>query len=130
MPGIGSVIYAKYPGDGSSREQAASSQRVLGGLANICLEYATKRYRTNLINWGMLPLQMEGAAAFEVGDWIYLSEVEKLLSDRGGRIRAWVIGKRIKEISLFMLPVTEEEREIIRAGSLINYNRMKQEKGQ
>ena len=73
---------------------------------------------------------MEGAAAFEVGDWIYLSEVEKLLSDRGGRIRAWVIGKRIKEISLFMLPVTEEEREIIRAGSLINYNRMKQEKGQ
>lgn len=129
MPAIGSVIYAKHPGDGSSREQAASSQRVLGGLANICLEYATKRYRTNLINWGMLPLQMEGAAAFEVGDWIYLSEAGKLLSDRGGRIQAWVIGKRIKEISLFMLPITEEEREIIRAGGLINYNRMKQEKG-
>ena len=128
--GVGSTIFAVKPGDGSAREQAASCQKVLGGWANIANEYATKRYRSNLINWGMLPLQMEGAAAFEVGDWIYLSEVEKLLSDRGGRIRAWVIGKRIKEISLFMLPVTEEEREIIRAGSLINYNRMKQEKGQ
>lgn len=125
LPGIGSLIYAKHPGDGSSREQAASSQRVLGGLANICTEYATKRYRTNLINWGMLPLQMEGKAEFQIGDWIYIPNVGELLSGRENQTKAWVIGNEVKELSLYMLPLTEEEKEIVLAGGLINYNREK-----
>lgn len=125
LPGIGSMIYAKYPGDGSSREQAVSSQRVLGGLANICTEYATKRYRTNLINWGMLPLQMKGKAEFQIGDWIYIPNIGEVLFGRENQIKAWVIGDEVKELSLYMLPLTEEEKEIILAGSLINYNRGK-----
>lgn len=79
---IGSMIYAVKPGDGSAREQAASCQRVLGGLANICQEYATKRYRSNVINWGMLPLQMKEAPDFEVGDFIYIPAIKKRAEGR------------------------------------------------
>ena len=122
---IGSVIYAKRPGDGSSREQAASGQRVLGGLANIAMEYATKRYRTNMINWGLLPLQLAGEPEFEIGEWIYIPDVHSALDRKAGRIPAWVIGKEIRPLSLFMLPLTDEETEIVKSGGLINYNRRK-----
>lgn len=120
---IGSVIYAVRPGDGSAREQAASCQRVLGGLANICREYATKRYRSNVINWGMLPFQMEAEPEFEVGDYIYVPNVKKALLDDEEYIQAYVIGDSIKEIRLYMENLTQEEKKIIEAGSLINYNR-------
>lgn len=123
---VGSVLYAKRPGDGSSREMAASNQRVLGGLANIAVEYATKRYRTNLINWGMLPLQMAGTPDFEIGDWIYIPEVFEIVAHPERPVRAWVVGK--KEISMYMLPITDEEKKILLAGSLINYNRAMQQK--
>lgn len=122
---IGSLLYAKRPGDGSSREMAASNQRVLGGRANICREYATKRYRTNLINWGILPLQMEDEPDFEIGDWIYLPDVFKIVEHPEGPIEAWVVGKKVRKLELFMLLLTEEEKEILRAGNLINYNRPK-----
>lgn len=120
---IGSVIYAVRPGDGSAREQAASCQRVLGGLANICREYATKRYRSNVINWGMLPFQMEAEPEFEVDDYIYIPDVKEALLGDGKCIRAYVIGDTVKELSLYMEGLTPEEKKIIEAGSLINYNR-------
>ncbi len=123
---IGSVIYAVRPGDGSAREQAASCQRVIGGLANICREYATKRYRSNVINWGMLPFQMKEEPEFEVGDYIYVPGIRKQL--RNGtmdEIKAYVIGSSVKEVTLFVSAMTDEERKIIEAGSLINYNRNK-----
>lgn len=122
---IGSMIYAVRPGDGSAREQAASCQRVLGGLANICREYATKRYRSNVINWGMLPFQMDSEPEFEVGDYIYIPEVKKALFGDGTSIRAYVIGDSVRELSLYMESLTPEEMKIIEAGSLINYNRTK-----
>ena len=76
------MVYAVKPGDGSAREQAASCQRVIGGLANICKEYATKRYRSNVMNWGMLPFQMEAEPGFEVGDYIYIPGIRKALDRR------------------------------------------------
>ncbi|MGI6053486.1 MAG: hydratase [Clostridium sp.] len=118
---IGSVLYAKRPGDGSSREMAVSNQRVLGGLANIAVEYGTKRYRTNLINWGMFPFQMEEEPEFEIGDWIYIPGVREIILHPERPIRAWIVGK--KEISMYMLPITKLEKEILQAGGLINYNR-------
>lgn len=123
--GIGSVIYAVKPGDGSAREQAASCQRVIGGLANIAQEYATKRYRSNVINWGMLPLQMAEAPLFEVDDYIYIPGIRAALERCGEKMTAWVIrdGAPVGEISLYMESLTAEEREIIKAGSLINFNR-------
>ena len=124
----GSVIYAVRPGDGSAREQAASCQRVLGGLANICREYATKRYRSNVINWGMLPFQMEGEPKFETGDYIFIPWVKKALEGDMSRIQAYVLspsGETADEIALYITELTREERAIIRAGSLINYNRQK-----
>jgi aconitate hydratase len=125
---IGSVIYAKRPGDGSSREQAASGQRVLGGLANIAIEYATKRYRTNMINWGMLPFHMKEEPNFQNGDWIYIPDVYSIVDQNVDTIPAWVIGSENREISLSMLPLTSEEAEIVRKGGLINYNRAKRNK--
>lgn len=122
---IGSVIYAVRPGDGSAREQAASCQRVLGGLANICREYATKRYRSNVINWGMLPFQMEAEPEFEVGDYIYIPDIRAALLENGKQIKAYVVGSEIKELCLYMEDMTPEEKRIIEAGSLINYNRNK-----
>ena len=125
---IGSVIYAVRPGDGSAREQAASCQRVLGGLANICREYATKRYRSNVINWGMLPFQMEEEPEFDTGDYIFVPGIREALAGDLSRIRAYVYRpgrETFDEIALSIAGLTLEERQIIRAGSLINYNRKK-----
>lgn len=121
---VGSMIYAVRPGDGSAREQAASCQRVLGGLANICEEYATKRYRSNVMNWGMIPFQMkEKPDAFEVGSYIYVPGIRDALSGDGKNITAYVIGEEIKELQLYLSDMTPEEKEIVKAGCLINYNR-------
>ncbi|MDO4296121.1 MAG: hydratase [bacterium] len=120
---IGSMIYAIKPGDGSAREQAASCQRVLGGLANIVKEYATKRYRSNVMNWGMLPFQMEEDADFEVGDYIYVPNVLAALDGDGKNIKAYVLGEETKEITLYLADMTEDEKKIVKAGCLINYNR-------
>ena len=124
---IGSMVYAVKPGDGSAREQAASCQRVLGGLANICKEYATKRYRSNVINWGMLPFQMKEEPDFEVGDYIYVPGIRAALDGDLKEIRAYVLGtagiEPVRELMLYMADMTAEEREIVKAGCLINYNR-------
>ena len=121
---VGSMIYAVRPGDGSAREQAASCQRVLGGLANICEEYATKRYRSNVMNWGMIPFQMkEKPDAFEVGSYVYVPGIRDALSGDGKNITAYVIGEEIKELQLYLSDMTPEEKEIVKAGCLINYNR-------
>ena len=120
---IGSMIYAVKPGDGSAREQAASCQRVIGGLANICKEYATKRYRSNVMNWGMIPFQMEAEPEFEVGDYIYVPGIRKALEGDLKDIKAYVIGDTVKELNLYIADMTAEEREIVKAGCLINYNR-------
>ncbi len=123
---IGSLVYAIKPGDGSAREQAASCQRVIGGLANITKEYATKRYRSNVMNWGMIPFQMEEEAEFEVGDYIYVPGIrEALTENRLNDIKAYIIGDQIKEITLYITAMTPEERAIVQAGCLINYNRNK-----
>ncbi len=120
---IGSMIYCVKPGDGSAREQAASCQRVLGGLANICTEYATKRYRSNVMNWGMLPFQMKEEPAFEVGDYILVPDVRKALDGDMQDIPAYVLGKEVKELHLYIAPMTDDEKKIVKAGCLINYNR-------
>ncbi|SCJ18571.1 2%2C3-dimethylmalate dehydratase large subunit [uncultured Eubacterium sp.] len=125
---IGSMIYCVKPGDGSAREQAASCQRVLGGLANICSEYATKRYRSNVMNWGMVPFQMKDEPEFGVGDYIYVPDVKKALDGDMKDIKAYVIGDQVKEISLYISDMTPIEKEIVKAGCLINYNRNKNNK--
>ncbi len=122
---IGSVIYCVRPGDGSAREQAASCQRVIGGLANICREYATKRYRSNVINWGMLPFQMKEEPDFEVGDYIFVPGAKAALEGAMDSIPAYVIGRNVSKLSLYMTEMTAEEKAIVKAGSLINYNRKK-----
>ena len=121
---VGSMVYARKPGDGSAREQAASCQRVIGGLANICTEYATKRYRSNVMNWGMLPFQMEGEPDdFEVGSYIYVPGIKAALDGDMKDIRAYVIGNEVKEIRLYIADMTPDEKKIVKAGSLINFNR-------
>ena len=120
---IGSVIYCVKPGDGSAREQAASCQRVLGGLANICSEYATKRYRSNVMNWGMLPFQMKNEPAFEIGDYILVPNVLDAMDGDMQSIKAYVLGDEVKEIELYVAPMTEDEKKIVKAGCLINFNR-------
>lgn len=120
---LGSTIYAIKPGDGSAREQATSCQRVLGGLANICEEYATKRYRSNLINWGMLPFQMKEIPSFEVDDYIYIPNIKEILKGNMENIPAYVIGKDTKKITLYISDLTETEKQIIISGCLINFNR-------
>ncbi len=120
--GIGSVVYANKPGDGSAREQAASCQRVLGGCANIALEYATKRYRSNLINWGMLPLLADGEQPYTCGDWLYIPCVRKILAEGGTEFDAYVVrNDRVTPFRLRMDALTDSERTIILAGCLINY---------
>lgn len=122
---IGSGIYAKKPGDGSAREQAASCQRVLGGLCNIAESYATKRYRSNLINWGMLPFIYEGCELpFKKNDYIYIRGIRNKVISGNNKIEAVVVGTdEIREIELKLPNMTEEEKEIIVAGCLINYNK-------
>ena len=121
---VGSMVYAVKPGDGSAREQAASCQRVIGGLANITKEYATKRYRSNVMNWGMIPFQMKEEPNFEVGDYIFVPDIRKALDGDMTDIRAYVIKNgKAEEISLYVADMTPEERKIVKAGCLINYNR-------
>ncbi len=124
---IGSTIYARKPGDGSAREQAASCQRVLGALANIVEEYATKRYRSNCMNWGMLPFQYAGdVELLNVGDWVFVPGIRDALDGDLSQIRAFVIGDAgAREIGLSIADMTSEERAIVKAGCLINYNREK-----
>ena len=124
---VGSVIYCVKPGDGSAREQAASCQRVLGGLANICREYATKRYRSNVMNWGMVPFQMAAEPDFRVGDLIYVPGIKEALAGDMKSIKAYVLGENAHEIQLFISDMTAEEKEIVKAGCLINYNKRRME---
>lgn len=120
---VGSVIYAVKPGDGSAREQAASCQKVLGGLANIAKEYATKRYRSNLINWGMLPFLLdEDDLPFENGDYIFIPGIRAAVNDKKQTLTAHVVGSG-KEFTLRLGELTDDEREIIMKGCLINYYR-------
>ena len=118
---IASTIFAVKPGDGSAREQAASCQRVLGAGANIVTEYATKRYRSNLINWGMLPLQLAGATPFGLGDYVLIPNVREALKGDLQSIKAYVLGDTVKEFELYMAPLTTDERQILADGCLINF---------
>ena len=118
---IASTIFAVKPGDGSAREQAASCQRVLGAGANIVTEYATKRYRSNLINWGMLPLQLAGATPFGLGDYVLIPNVREALKGNLQSIKAYVLGDTVKEFELYMAPLTTDERQILADGCLINF---------
>ena len=120
--GVGSTIFAVKPGDGSAREQAASCQKVLGGWANIANEYATKRYRSNLINWGMLPFIIDkGELPFANGDYIFIPGIAKAVKDKASVMKAYVVNKGMKEFELKMDPLTDDERQIILDGCLINY---------
>ena len=120
---IGSTIFAVKPGDGSAREQAASCQKVLGGFANIANEYATKRYRSNLINWGMLPFLYQGELPFENGDYLFIKDIKKAIEEKNDTIKAYVVNKDMKEFELHLGNLTEDERDIIEKGCLINYYR-------
>ena len=120
---IGSMVYAVKPGDGSAREQAASCQKVLGGLANIAKEYATKRYRSNLINWGMLPFLYPDEIPFENGDYSFVKVINKAVEEKQDDINAYVVGKDMKEFTLSLGALTDDERDIITKGCLINYYR-------
>lgn len=123
MLGVGSTIFAVKPGDGSAREQAASCQKVLGGWANIANEYATKRYRSNLINWGMLPFLIpEGELPFANGDYIFIPDIRKAVEEKKTEIAAYVVkDNTLKEFTLGLGELTEDERTIILKGCLINY---------
>ena len=123
--GIGSTIFAVKPGDGSAREQAASCQKVLGGWANIANEYATKRYRSNLINWGMLPFLIEeGELPFANGDYVFVPGIKDAVANKTEVIKAYVVGDEMKAFDLRLGELTDEERQIILKGCLINYNRV------
>ena len=124
--GVGSTIFAVKPGDGSAREQAASCQKVLGGWANIANEYATKRYRSNLINWGMLPLltkEDDKALSFKNDDYIFIPDVRDAVAEKADVIKAYVVGDELKEVEFYLGDLTDAEREIILKGCLINYYR-------
>ena len=122
--GVGSTIFAVKPGDGSAREQAASCQKVLGGWANIANGYATKRYRSNLINWGMLPFLIdEGDLPFAKDDYLFIPEIKKAVEEKKSEIKAYVVKDELQEITLKLGELTDDEREIILKGCLINYNR-------
>ena len=123
--GVGSTIFAVKPGDGSAREQAASCQKVLGGWANIANEYATKRYRSNLINWGMLPfLIKEGELPFANGDYLFFPQIRKAVEEKDDVIRGYVVGAEgLKEFEVALGELTDDEREIILKGCLIKYKR-------
>ena len=122
--GVGSTIFAVKPGDGSAREQAASCQKVLGGWANISNEYATKRYRSNLINWGMLPFLIpEGDLPFANGDYLFIPDVRKAVEEKWDSITAYKVGEELTPFTLTLGELTDDEREIILKGCLINYYR-------
>ena len=117
------MIYAVKPGDGSAREQAASCQKVLGGLANVAREYATKRYRSNLINWGMLPFLFDGELPFELNDYIFVKDIKKAIAEKQSVMKAYVVKDKLIEFDLRLGELTDDEREIILKGCLINYYR-------
>lgn len=121
--GIGSSIYANKPGDGSAREQAASCQRVLGAWANIAKEYATKRYRSNLLNWGILPFLIEDENLLAKDDFVFVPNIKEAILNKNNQIKAYVLGDEPKEIVLALGDLTDIEREILISGSLINYNK-------
>lgn len=121
--GVGSTIFAVKPGDGSAREQAASCQKVLGGWANIANEYATKRYRSNLINWGMLPFLIQEELPFANGDYIFIPNIAEAVKNKTEKIQAYVVNRDMQEFELTLGQLTDNEREIILKGCLINYNR-------
>lgn len=122
--GVGSTIFAEKPGDGSAREQAASCQKVLGGWANIAREYATKRYRSNLINWGMLPLLIgAGELPFANGDYLFLPDVRRAVAENADSIQVFCVGEGLTPFTVALGDLTDDEREIILQGCLINYNR-------
>ena len=122
--GVGSTIFAVKPGDGSAREQAASCQKVLGGWANIANEYATKRYRSNLINWGMLPfLVPTGELPFKNGDYLFVPDVRKAVEEKWDTVTAYVVGEQLTPFEMKLGDLTDDERTIILKGCLINYYR-------
>ena len=122
--GVGSTIFAVKPGDGSAREQAASCQKVLGGWANIANEYATKRYRSNLINWGMLPFVIgEGELPFKKGDYLFFPGIRQAVAEKAEKITGYVVGDQLKPFTVTLGDLTDDERQIILKGCLINYNR-------
>ena len=122
---VGSCVFANKPGDGSAREQAASCQKVLGGFANICYEYATKRYRSNCINWGIVPFTMDKATGFdyEDGDWVYIPGIKTAILEGQEEIAAKVIAKdgKIYDLPLQCKGLTEDEKLILKEGCLMNY---------
>ncbi|WP_167956700.1 hydratase [Anaerosporobacter faecicola] len=120
---IGSAIYAVKPGDGSAREQAASCQRVLGGLANIAKEYATKRYRSNLINWGMIPFIFEEDIPFHKDDFIFIKDIKKAIAEKASEVQAYIVRDTLVPVTLKIGEMTDDERDIIMKGCLINYYR-------
>ncbi len=122
--GFGSVIYAVKPGDGSAREQAVSCQRVLGGLANIAVEYATKRYRSNLVNWGIIPFTAEAETQelLAPDDYIFIPNIREQIENSSSLVMAKLIGSQmLKEIELQLKDLSQEEAKIILQGSLINF---------
>jgi aconitate hydratase len=119
--GIGSAIFARKPGDGSAREQAASCQRVLGACANFALEYATKRYRSNLINWGILPFLISDESALSVDRWIFFPGIKTAVKEKAAAIQGYVLGDKITEIKASLGELTDAERQILVDGCLINY---------
>jgi aconitate hydratase len=123
--GVGSTIFAVKPGDGSAREQAASCQKVLGGWANIANEYATKRYRSNLINWGMLPFLIPaGDLPFTNGDFLFVPQIRKAITEKSDTIQAYVVKDgTLQPFTLKLGDLTDDERDIILKGCLINYYR-------
>ena len=125
--GVGSTIFAVKPGDGSAMEQAASCQKVLGGWANIANSYATKRYRSNLITWGMLPFLIEeGDLPFRNKDYLFIPEIRKAVEEKATEVKAYVVKEgQLKEFTLKLGEMTDDERQIILDGCLINYNRVK-----
>ena len=122
---IGSCVFANKPGDGSAREQAASCQKVLGGFANICYEYATKRYRSNCINWGIVPFTMDKSIEFnyEDGDWVYIPGVKAAILEGKEDIPAKVITKagEVIDLPLQCKGLTDDEKLILKEGCLMNY---------
>lgn len=120
---VGSVIYAVKPGDGSAREQAASCQKVLGGFANIAQEYATKRYRSNLINWGMIPFILDEEEPFEKDDFLYIKDIKEAILKKQSKVTAYIVNKDMKPFTLKIGDLTEDERDILIKGCLINYYR-------
>ena len=124
--GVSTLVFALKPGDGSAREQAASCQKVLGGWANIAAEYATKRYRGNLVNWGLLPFIMDNAeqSGMAVGDIVYLPNIrEQLMAGKTDLEAVWVHEGKKQALTLHLPQLTSDERDVLVAGSLINYYR-------